>query len=70
MDIFDKLGRAGDRAMKTVTKAVGAGDPAVETYKRLPPQAFDAIRERYGEEGLLRYVKAMESRNLKGGNNG
>lgn len=39
-------------------------DPDVELYEKMTPRHFDRIREQYGLEGLLRYIRHVEHKRL------
>jgi hypothetical protein len=46
---------------KLVGKSV---DPDVQLYEKMTPAAFDAVREKYGVEGLTRYIRHIEHKRL------
>lgn len=66
--MFDRLGRAGKRAFRRVQQAGGLEpDPDLAFYRTLKSEDFDRIAQQYGEEGLIQYITAMESKNVRGG---
>lgn len=39
-------------------------DPDIQLYEKMTPRAFDMIREKYGVEGLTRYIRHIEHKRL------
>ena len=67
-NLFAPLDRAAAQAMKRQDKMVGApSDPDLARYEQLGPNDFATIAKVYGPDNLIRYIKTMEARRMKGG---
>ena len=65
-NIFDDAGRAVGQAFSNVQRAFNVEtDPEVRFYDTLKEKDFDNIRAMYGDETVVSYVKAMESKKLR-----
>jgi len=50
---------------QVTTMAGGQTDPDLARYETLTPPDFDAISEKYGFQGMMDYIQAMEARRLR-----
>lgn len=65
---FKPLVDAAHTAFQNNRRALGQDtDPQVALYKKLKEADFQAIEQKYGQEGLAEYIMAMEKRQLRGG---
>lgn len=57
---------AANKAMGVIGGMNGSvGDPDIETYNALTPQAFTAISKKYGFGNTLAYIQEMEAKRLQ-----
>ena len=66
-NLFGTLDDAASQAMKRQDKMLGAPtDPDLARYEQLGPNDFATIAKVYGPENMIRYIRTMESRRMKG----
>lgn len=56
------------KAFQRVAKVTNTeADPDLRIYNQLQPQDFTKLMTKYGEQGVIDYIKAMESKRIMGG---
>ena len=53
-------------AFQTVQRVVGSQlDPALNNYDKLTSDEFDLLRQKFGDDATMEYIKRMEIRRSK-----
>ena len=66
--VTSSMSKGVQSATKMMQKAVGADtDPDVGVYNQLTPDDFDKIRQQFGDEKTIDWIKRMEVRRMKQG---
>ena len=61
-----KLRWAAGKAMENVrTVTGGSNDNELSIYNRLSSDEFKLIGEKYGQDGLIQYIKTMEAKKMR-----
>jgi hypothetical protein len=69
--MFSSVEKAAGSAFDRTQKAFKVQrDTTLELYDKLKEPDFDYIKDKYGMDGLVRYVREMEFKKLHGGGNG
>ena len=63
---FNKSRHAAKSALNMSSRITGKADSTLSMYEKLRPAQFDIIAQVYGQDGLLRYIKTMEAKKMKG----
>lgn len=59
----EQLKSAVAKGTKQLKKVVGSDiDADLKLYNQMTPGAFDAIRQKYGQDALEEYIKVMEAK--------
>jgi len=59
----EQLHSAVARGAAQLKKTIGGQvDQDLKLYERMTPKAFDLIRQKYGEDALVEYIKTMEAK--------
>lgn len=72
--VFDRIKNATSKAFDRVGKTAGIPtDPDLKLYQSLQQPDFEKLTQKFGQDNVLQYIQAMESKRLgavtTGGNN-
>lgn len=65
---FNSMRKAARVAIDRTQKITGSGNSPISLYEKLTPIHFDIIAQVYGQDNLIKYVRTMEAKKLKGEN--
>jgi hypothetical protein len=67
---FSKVRKAAKVALSRTGKITGSGNNPLSLYEKLTPVHFDAIAKVYGQDNLMKYIKTMEAKKIRGEEDG
>ena len=68
VNLFGSSQQAAKSAFGAAQKAFNIqADRSLELYGKLDVPDFQHIESKYGQDGLIQYIKTMESKKLQGG---
>lgn len=63
---FKRTKRAAGRALDRANHITERKSNPLSLYEKLQPVQFDIIAQVYGQDALLRYIKTMEAKRMRG----
>lgn len=65
---MDRLSQATAKAFSNMREAAGEStDPEIIKYESFKTEDFDTMREMYGDDAVMDYIRTMEIRRAKNG---